>query len=581
MDFVFDSSPTDLDALHRALHSVYPASVNGRSHSFSGPWGVLAVLDPQTGGSVYENPTHIGVVAGEPIVSVGSGGNTAQRLLTAWSDGILDWATHLNGAFAALILDKATGDVHLVTDLLAFIPLTIFQDGHKQAVSTHVDVLAHVNPPVEFDAASLADFTLHGAVTYPYTAYAKIRQLPPGSVTILPGYSPRRVESSSYWEPLEDFTFATLGDAAEALSATVSSYVEDEQEHRPHAAQFLSGGEDSRILAGMLSRGGSADAFTFVDGPNRESTIASRVARRYEVRHTVAYRDPLHYILHVDAAARQIGSLAQFFHAHALGMPVQGQLAQYDGVFGGWFADSLLKARHAPTRHPPLGVPLVPARLLATSDRARVEGHGLFSDELLQIVRLRRFDHLRRVQSLRPISGHEWFELWPSSMRGSAGNLHSNRRLFRSVEPFTAHDVVRISAATPTEWKFGRSLYRAAFQKYLKPSMWVPHTEGHYPYFSDRANRVMAFPGWSTVTAAKTLQRLGLRTEPHAAWSNWTAVMRSAHWYALLESSTDGYNALPLSTEAPSIVEVVSDTRLNVEQRLNLLQMSRLLGQSH
>src|SRR5690606_15657473 len=82
--------------------------------------------------------------------------------------------------------------------------------------------------------------------------------------------------------------------------------------------------------------------------------------------------------------------------------------------------------------------------------------NNIFSYEILRELTRRRQDHLNYIKEFRNDSAEEWFELWPSSMNMNIPNLHANRRLFRSYEPFTANDIVKLSAYVPQSWKLNR-----------------------------------------------------------------------------------------------------------------------------
>src|SRR5690606_24018301 len=203
-----------------------------------------------------------------------------------------------------------------------------------------------------FDEASLADFVLHNAVTYPYTAYQKIRQCQPGSVhrVVRAASGPLRYAlhvPAAYWEPLEQNPYPSLKDAALDLRQGVQGYIDRITEHMPRVAQFISAGEDSRALAGMLPNRLERDAYIFLDTMNREGRIASKVAAAYGVNFKPDYRSPTHYLDILPEASALVGAGHQYTHAHTLGFDKKHRLARYPAVFGGYISDSLLKGQYA------------------------------------------------------------------------------------------------------------------------------------------------------------------------------------------------------------------------------------------
>ena len=72
-------------------------------------------------------------------------------------------------------------------------------------------------------------------------------------------------------------------------------------------AQFLSGGEDSRTLLGLIPSDLKRDAFIFLDSMNREGRTAQKAARAYGANFHVGFRSPTHY-LEILEEASDLGS---------------------------------------------------------------------------------------------------------------------------------------------------------------------------------------------------------------------------------------------------------------------------------
>src|SRR5699024_4732503 len=152
---------------------------------------------------------------------------------------------------------------------------------------------------------------------------------------------------------------------------------------------------------------------------------------------------------------------------------------------------------------------------------------SLFSSDVLLKLTKRRQNHLQYVKSFRNESAEEWFELWPSSMNRNIPNIHANRRLFRSYEPFTSKDIVKLSATVPQKWKLNRRLFHRAAKPFLKSSKWLLHGDGWLPYFPWYMNTFVHFTTWFYRSASK---RLGLNKGHHGPWGEWDVVVNSAEW---------------------------------------------------
>src|SRR5690606_14777099 len=175
-------------------------------------------------------------------------------------------------------------------------------------LGTHVDALANAaGEQNSFDQTSLADFVLNDVVTFPYTAYENLRQLVPSSEIVFSAES-SAPKVTSYWIPKEDNPYKTVQEAAEALRQGISGYVDRVTGNMTKVAQFISAGEDSRSLSGMLPERLQRDAFVFLDSMNREGRIAKRVAEIYGAKFHVGYRSATHYLEILPEASKLVGT---------------------------------------------------------------------------------------------------------------------------------------------------------------------------------------------------------------------------------------------------------------------------------
>ena len=151
----------------------------------------------------------------------------------------------------------------------------------------------------------------------------------------------------------------------------------------------------------------------------------------------------------------------------------------------------------------------------------------VFRPDLLREVEQRRRSHLERVQTIRPRTAHEWFVLWPMTMRTTIPNFYSTRRLFASYEPFMSHTVVKVSASVPTRWKLNRRLFLRTARPWLQPARAVQHGDGRFPHLSWVVNT----PLQATVWAWRQFQRKILRNRSNEGpWGDWQTVVRTPVW---------------------------------------------------
>ncbi|UYG02160.1 hypothetical protein OCT51_13265 [Halomonas sp. LR3S48] len=586
-DFLFSSRRLPPGRLAKELESIYledPVS----AREFHGDWGSLAVTPSRYSGfAPVENGTHFCVIIGGPVLYFHDNhfltGNDDQAgtraILAHFEGGQVDWSEDLSGPFVILIIDKASRRVMCITDLMMFIPVYRYQRESWLVLGTHVDALAGAcGPEVDFDEASLVDFILHDVVTFPYSAYQHIRQCHPATKHVfrLRHEEAPCLERMAYWLPDETAPFRNLKEAAEVLKEGLNGYIERVTGPMRRVAQFISGGEDSRVLAAMLPPWLERDSFIFLNSMTREGHIAEKVASASGARFLPDYRDELHYLDILPEASCLVGSGHQYIHAHALGFHRRHGLADYDAVFGGYVSDSLLKSRSA--RKLPLSsfFSFLPQWQLSGETRTQAVKNSLFPDQMLQEVTRRRREHFHRVRAMRPQSAHEWFSLWPMTMRLGISNLYSNRRLFRSYEVFMAKEAVKVSAACPTRWKLNRRLFLAAFGPYLKRTRFLFHADGRLPAFPWWVN----FPVHTILWSARELaRRLGVQTHYQGSWADWKTLMASQEW-AMARDGVRPEHVRLQALRAAITSDALREKGLNNIQRINLLQTCHQVSKS-
>ena len=489
-DFIFSSITQPHGKLTKYIQSIYhsdPPVVQ----EFHGSWGSLGVSQNLYNGfQPLETEQHIFVVIGGPVLYFRD-----NRFLTEsdpvagtkavyerWLKDQMIWDEDLSGPFVVLIVDKSMRQITYVTDLMLFIPIYRYRQGNELLLGTHIDALAKAADQTdEVDKISLADFILNDVVTYPYTVYKNIFQVSPASITM--ETADGILATNVYWVPKEINPYKNIDEAATALRKGLEGYVERITENMKEVAQFLSGGEDSRALLGIMPRRLKRNAFIFLDSMNREGKIAQKAAALYGANFHVEFRSQTHYLEILEEASDLVGSGYQYMHAHSLRFHKICSLAEYPGVFGGYLADTLLKALYTRKLKGTGRFPFLPEIFIPGETRTKPIECPLFLEATLVEINRRRLAHMEKVCKLRPATAHEWFVVWPSTMRVAISNLYSNRRLFRSYEVFLCKDVVKISATVPTSWKLNHRLFNKAMRPYLQPSKWLLHGNGWLPYF--------------------------------------------------------------------------------------------------
>lgn len=554
-----------------------------RFFEFHGMWGSLAVTQQYYKGFLpFENEQHLMVVVGGPVLYfrdndflVGDDSYVAtESIYNRWQvDGDIQWDEDLSGPFTILLINKLTGKVTTVADLMSFIPVYTCQKNNSLYLGTHVDALAEAADEVgNFDQVSLADFVLNDVVTYPYTVYKNLRQSPPASLVT---YTKKAQESvECYWVPTEENLYRNVKEAAAALRSGIQGYVDRVTEQMTDIAQFISAGEDSRALSGLLPKTIKRDAYIFLDHMNREGKIAKKVASIYGANFHAGFRNKTHYLDILPEASKLIGAGHQYTHAHSLGFDKQYTIAKYNAVFGGYLSDSLLKAAYTRKARGTGRFPFLPQFQLSGESRSKAVKNTLINKSILAEITRRRCEHLKQTLEDRRLTAHEWFVLRPASMRVAIPNLYSTRRLFKSYEPFMCKEAVKISAAVPTSWKLNRRLFNTAMKPYLKPSKWLLHADGRLPYFSWWVNMPIQFTIWFYRHLAK---RLGLIKGNQGPWGDWQVIFKDTAWQKTVDSYSQYARQLEFLNKGVAVQEILVSKDLNKSQKINLLQVLQAL----
>src|SRR5699024_6206260 len=159
--------------------------------------------------------------------------------------------------------------------------------------------------------------------------------------------------------------------------------------------------------------------------------LAQQAAQAYGANFNLATRNKLHYLDILPPCARMVGDGSQYFHAHTFGFHKSCQLHAYQAVFGGLFADALLKGARIKKYGASGRFPFLPQIKKHNPTSSNPLKSSIFTGDVLTEVAKRQKSHLNVIKGFRKRSAEEWFALWPSSMNMNIPNWHANRRLFR------------------------------------------------------------------------------------------------------------------------------------------------------
>lgn len=575
-DFIYSQSRLTKGDLTKEIQGIYHQDKPPVSE-FHGDWGSLAVSrNVYSGFQPYETSDHVCIVLGGPVLCfqtnefLMSDDDTAgtKAVYNKWLENNIQWDEDLSGPFVVLIVDKKSCSVVCVTDLMSFIPVYIYKDSTNIMLATHIDALARVSGQYEKkDIVSQVDFILHGVVTFPFTTYSNLKQLEPASAHNFQCQE-QKLYSEAYWMPKESIRYTSIDEAAHDLRNGLQNYIRSITNDMDHIAQFISGGEDSRLISALLPKDAQRDAFIFLDGMNREGKVAKKAAEAYGAEFNLATRSKTFYLDILLECADLVGSGSQYFHVHTYRFQKSCQLDEYSAVFGGLFSDALLKGSRIKKIRGTGRFPFLPQIKMKDHSIAKEIESNVFDKDILSELTKRRQQHLEYVKRFRAESAEEWFELWPSSMNMNIPNLHGNRRLFRSYEPFMAKEIVKISATVPQSWKLNRRLFHKAAKPHFKHTKWLLHAKGQFPYYPWYVNITPQFISWFI---QRVSHRTGITKGNQGPWCDWKDVLESNEWKKLMEEYSEGLRKLGEATEVKDAKDFF--WKLNNIQKINLMQV--------
>jgi asparagine synthase (glutamine-hydrolysing) len=208
--------------------------------------------------------------------------------LAHWGEGAL---TRLRGMFAFALWDSSDESLLIARDPFGIKPLYFCHDGSRIVFASEVSaLLASGAISGEIDPASVADYLAWFAVPAPRTIYRGVMALQPGECL---SFSRGRLEIRAAWTfqsiPSDVQPCATRGDFIRELRARLDDTIQAHVLADVPVGAFLSGGLDSAVVAGLMSRasGNALKTFSigFEEDDYSEADSAEASARHFGALH--------------------------------------------------------------------------------------------------------------------------------------------------------------------------------------------------------------------------------------------------------------------------------------------------------
>jgi asparagine synthase (glutamine-hydrolysing) len=200
----------------------------------------------------------------------------------------------LDGMFAIAIWDDRRRRLTLARDRAGKKPLFYYRDRRLLAFASEIKAFfGHPEIVVAVDPDAVPDYFVHGYVPSPRTFYRDILQVPPATIVAIDADG--TTTAKRYWQlempRAHEVRSISVDDAAAGVRARVERAVERRLVSDVPLGAFLSGGVDSTIVVGLMSRLLEEPVKTFSigfegDAAYDETPFARAAARRFGTDHT-------------------------------------------------------------------------------------------------------------------------------------------------------------------------------------------------------------------------------------------------------------------------------------------------------
>jgi asparagine synthase (glutamine-hydrolysing) len=217
-----------------------------------------------------------------------------ETIVHLYEDEGPDCIARLDGMFAIAIWDERSRRLLLARDRAGKKPLFYYRTERLIAFASEMKAFfGHPELPMEVNPEAVPYYFIHGYAPGPDTFYKGVRQLEPGAILTADEHGHTAVRR--YWQiefpRASEVTDVSAGDAVAGVRERMTRAVERRLMSDVPLGAFLSGGIDSTIVVGLMSRAMTEPVKTFSigfegDATYDETAFARMVASRFKTEHT-------------------------------------------------------------------------------------------------------------------------------------------------------------------------------------------------------------------------------------------------------------------------------------------------------
>ncbi|HEY4706123.1 MAG TPA: asparagine synthase-related protein [Thermodesulfobacteriota bacterium] len=419
--------------------------------------------------------------------------SSAKLLLEIYRKNGIAGLCGLNGRFVIALWEKGSGRLHLICDRYGFTKLYYRHgEGQVRFASEYKAIIRSGGFSGRIDEEAIADFAAFGYPTEDRTFFDEIRLIPQASVvTFEQGKAP---SVRRYW----DYAFYSEGDPiwdeedyVDEFYMRLKTAVQRQLVDPGRAAVPLSGGYDSRTLAGILERlglGERVDTFSFGNERSFDVLYGGEIARRLGFRHSFI---PITGSVMKDRAESFVWQLEGTVNCISAHMLLTRPVIEEKGsksIVTGFFGDVTC------------GTDMFYMGLRGSANDDEIVRKQFFAhanimqgDELKGYMKARVFEKAggrafevfrKRYFSCPAASRYyksRYFNLHERQRRYASFNLFVFDSAGRVVSPFLDRDFVEFACRMPPHLAIHSNLYRKMIIKHLPKAAAARHNDTRLP----------------------------------------------------------------------------------------------------
>jgi len=238
---------------------------------------------------LYQKPDVRNVVTLDRVINQADNAKSASLIQTLLRHVEIDsWGDYLTGNFLLVVVNLALSKCSIISDLGNSFHLYQYRssDQRRLIFSTNIDELAKAaGKEEEIDYVSITEYLVQESMTYPYTAYSSLSEVPYAScLSCAYDGETLEVSESQYWLPTcycEEAS-SDITELARRLRDGLVGAVEQILSPLHRVGLFMSGGIDSRVLGELIVKFGKEGlAITVSDAVNLETRTGDLIEFGY------------------------------------------------------------------------------------------------------------------------------------------------------------------------------------------------------------------------------------------------------------------------------------------------------------